>query len=222
MRDLRSDQSGMNVLLIPLILAVVFLLLALGFGFWAFSGREDYKNNVDQKISTAVEVAKKETGTEKDNEFIEREKQPLKDYKGPSAFGSVQVRYPKTWSAYIDEAGSGSTPVNAFFHPSYVPSIASNDFNFALRVQIVDRPFADELRTYDTQVKSGKSIAQPYQPANIANVLGVKLEGEIVTKKQGIVVLLPLRDKTVKVWTEAEQYKKDFTENVLPNFSFTP
>lgn len=222
MSNLRSDERGMNALIIPLILAAIFLLAALGFGLWAYSSRQDYKNNVDQKISAAVEVAQKETATEKDNEFIEREKQPLKEYKGPSSYGGIQVRYPKTWSAYIDESGRGSSPVEGYFHPNFVPSTQSANFNFALRVQIVDRSFADELRSYDPQVKSGKATAVPYQPPNVANVLGVKLEGEVVSGKQGIVILLPLRDKTIKLSTEAEQYKKDFNDNVLPNFSFTP
>lgn len=222
MSNLRSDERGMNTLMIPLILAAVFLLVAIGFGLWAFSSRQDYKNNTDQKISAAVAVAEKETATEKDNEFIEREKQPLKEYKGPSSYGGVQVRYPKTWSAYIDESGRGSVPVDGYFHPNFVPNVQSANFNFALRVQVVERAFADELRTYDSQVKTGKATAVPYQPLNVANVLGVKLEGEVVSGKQGIVILLPLRDKTIKLSTEAEQYKKDFNENVLPNFSFTP
>lgn len=222
MSNLRSDERGMNILVVPLILASVFFVLALGFGIWSFTSRQDYKNNVDQKISAAVDVAEKETATEKDNEFIEREKQPLKEYKGPTAYGGIQVRYPKTWSAYIDESGSSSTPVDGYFHPNFVPSTRANDANFALRVQVVNRAFADELRSYDSQVKTGKATAQPYQPTNVPNVLGVRLEGEVTTGKQGIVILLPLRDKTIKLTTEAEQYKKDFNENVLPNFSFTP
>lgn len=30
------------------------LLIALGFGYWAYSSRQDYKNNSDQKASAAV------------------------------------------------------------------------------------------------------------------------------------------------------------------------
>ena len=42
----QQDGSG---LAIGLILVSVLLVAALGFGGWAFSGRQDYKNNVDQK-----------------------------------------------------------------------------------------------------------------------------------------------------------------------------
>ena len=79
---MRNDQKGsVNVTAISLIVTVLFLLVSIGFGAWAFMSREDYKNNVDQKIAAAQEVTKKETETAKDNEFLEKEKQPLKKYQ---------------------------------------------------------------------------------------------------------------------------------------------
>lgn len=222
MSNLRSDERGMNLLIIPLVIVLVFFLATLGFGLWAYSSRQDFKNNVDQKIAAAVDVATKKTATDKDNEFIQREKQPLKDYKGPEAYGGIQVSFPKTWSAYVDDTGKGSAPLDGYFHPDYVPSVQQPNFNYALRLQVVNRSFSQELQTYDSQVKLGKATAQPYKPVNVPNVVGVKIEGEITTGKQGIMILIPLRDKTIKISTEAEQYKKDFNENVLPNFSFTP
>lgn len=217
---LRQDERGMSALLIPFILAMVFFLSTLGFALWAYNSRQDYKNNVDSKIATAVDVAKKETATQKDNDFIEREKQPLKEYKGPVNYGAVDVHYPKTWSAYVDETNK-ATPVNGYFHPSYVPGIQATQ-NYALRVQVVDRKFEDVLREYDGQVRTGKVTVSPYKPVNVPNIVGEKLEGEIEPRKQGIVVLIPIRDKTIKLSTESDQYKPDFINNVLPNFSFTP
>lgn len=211
----------MNVLLIPLIFAVVFFLLTLGFAFWSYSSRQDYKNNTDQKIATAVDVAKKDTATQKDDEFIEREKQPLKQYQGPSAYGSVQIHYPKTWSAYVDESGNGTAALDGHFHPNFVPGISPQQ-NYALHLEVVNRGFADEIKSYDAPVKTGKATAVPYKPVNVPNVIGVRIEGEVESGKQGVVVLLPLRDKTIKLTTEANQYKDDFNNNILANFSFTP
>ena len=62
MKTSLSDQRGaLNGLLIPLILVVVLFLGAAGFGFWAFSSREDYKNNSDAKVAVAVTAAEKRT-----------------------------------------------------------------------------------------------------------------------------------------------------------------
>lgn len=215
------EEGSINVLLIPLILAVVFFFAALAFGLWAYSSRQDYKNNTDAKIATAVEVAEKETATEKDNEFIQREKQPLKEYKGPASYGTLSIKYPKTWAAYVDESGKSGTGLDGYFHPNFVPGVAS-DTDYALRVQVTDTSYADELRTHDSNVKSGKTKASPYKPVNVENVIGTQLTGEIGNQETGTLILLPLRDKTIKLWTEADQFNDDFVNNVLANFKFVP
>lgn len=216
------DQKGaINVLLIPLIVIVLAFFGALAFGFWAYSGRQDYKNNVDEKIATAVDVAEKQTATEKDNEFIEREKQPLKEYQGPSSLGTIIIKYPKTWSAYVNDSGKGSAPLDGYFYPGVVPGVDTGA-SYALRLQVSEKTFSDEAKTYDNDVKQGKVSSQPYQPVNVKNVVGLRLTGEIEKGKQGIMILLPLRDKTIKLWTEAPQFEQDFDTNILPNFSFTP
>lgn len=213
----RQDGS-MNILLIPLILAVVFFLASIGFGLWAYSSRADYKDNTDAKIEVAVGVAQKQTATEKDNEFIQREKQPLKEYRGPASFGTLGIKYPKTWSAYIDENPNG---LDGFFHPNFVPGIGS-DTEYALRVQVVNKPFAEEMQAFDSKVKQGKTQATPYKPVNIEDIVGTKLTGEISNQKTGTMIMLPLRDKTIKIWTEADQFNEDFFNNVMANFNFVP
>jgi len=216
--NIKSRQDGsIDVLLIPLILAVVFFLAALGFGLWAYSSRADYKNNTDAKIATAVEVAEKQTATEKDNEFIEREKQPLKEYQGPPANGTLSIKYPKTWSAYVDE----SKGVDGYFQPNFVPGV-SGDATYALRVQVVDKSYADELKAFDGSVKAGKTQAVPYKPVNVENIIGTQLTGDIGNQKTGTLILLPLRDKTIRIWTEGQQYNNDFVNNVMANFKFVP
>jgi hypothetical protein len=56
--------------------------------------------------------------------------------------------------------------------------------------------------------------------------LGSKVSGQIkpgVDKVQGTLILMPLRDKTIKLWTESNSaFGKDFNTAVLPNFSFVP
>lgn len=218
-----SDQRGaMNVLLIPLIVSVLLFFGALAFGLWAYSSRQDYKNNVDQKIAAAVEVAKTETATEKDNEFIEREKLPLQEYKGPSSLGSVSVKYPKTWSAHVIEAeGNSGNLLDGYFHPGFVPD-TGGDTGFALRMQIVSENYAESLKQFDSNVKQGKTSAKPYKPVNVTNIVGMRLTGELPDQKSGIMVLIPLRDRTIKLWTESDQYARDFDKNILANFKFSP
>lgn len=215
-----DNRGSINVLLIPFVLVIVFFLGSLGFGFWAFTSRQDYKENVDEKIATAVDVAKKQAATEKDNEFIEREKRPLKEYAGPDAYGSINVKYPKTWSAYVVQ-GTGTAPLDGYFHPNFVPDDKSGA-SYALRVQVVNKTFDATVRQFDGNVKAGKTKAKPYKPANVDNVVGLRLTGQLENQQQGTMVLLQLRDKTIKIWTEGDQYEKDFVDSILANLTFIP
>jgi hypothetical protein len=38
----------------------------------------------------------------------------------------------------------------------------------------------------------------------------------------GTMVLLPMRDKTLEIWTESNDYLNDFNTYVLPNMTFAP
>src|SRR5688572_28487850 len=119
----RNPQSGfISGVMTGLILVSLFLVGAIGFGVWAFMGRQDYKNNVDQKIEVAQAQTKQETEEAEALKYAEEAKNPLKAHVGPSAFGSVTVAYPKTWSGYIieDTTQGKATPVDDYFHPDVV------------------------------------------------------------------------------------------------------
>src|SRR5882672_532950 len=104
----RLDQRGaLSLLVVPLILAVMLFFAAAGFGFLAYGSRQDYKDNVDQKVAAAVTTAKQQTQTADAAQYAEQAKLPFDTYIGPSAFGNLTVKYPKTWSAYVAEDNNG-------------------------------------------------------------------------------------------------------------------
>lgn len=219
---MRNNQKGsINVLAVSLVFTILLLVAVTGFGAWAFMSRENYKNNVDEKIAAAQEVTKKETETAKDNEFLEKEKQPLKKYQSSAQLSSVSISYPKTWSAYIDERGTGSAPLSAYFHPQFVP-VTSSDALYALRVELSSRSFVEEAKTFDGYIKQGKVTSRPYQSSVSGSSVGLRIEGEYASKKQGIIVLIPVREKTLKIWTESNDYKNDLENIILKNISFSP
>ena len=218
----KLDNRGViNTLLIPLIVIAVALLTAAIFAIWAYSGRQDFKNNVDKKIETAVEIAKKQTASAKDNEFVEKEKNPLKTYRGPEAYGSVVVKYPKTWSAYVVEGGNSSNPVDGYFNPDFVPGVQTSSV-YALRIQVVPSAYDRELDRYDAFVQKGTVKVAPFRFPKVKSIVGVRLNGEIANGKQGSLILVPLRDKTLKVFTETNSFVADFNKFILPNLKFSP
>ena len=225
MSDMKTlDQRGaINALLIPLILVIVFFLGAAGFGYWAFSERQDYKNNSDAKVAVAVEAAEKRTQAADAKQYAEEAKKPLKTYVGPAAYGAVTVQYPKTWSAHvIEETDSSSTPVDAYFHPDFVPDTRNDDKSFALRIQLVGDSYDEVLNDFSTAAKNGKVSVAPYKLAKVPTVIGSIVTGQISTKKQGTMVILPLRNMTLRIWADSSDYLPDLNNIILPNFSFTP
>ena len=218
----KLNESGS--LLLPLILVIVLLLGAVGFGVWAYAGQQDYKNNSDKKSAEAVAAAEKTQKSKLDAEYAEKEKNPLKTYTGPTAFGTLTLQYPKTWSAYVVERET--TPgVNGYMFPGYVPDTTVKATQFALRFQIVDNSYDKVMKTYENLVKSGKVSVSAYQAPKVSTVIGSRLTGFVVagdSQKQGVMVILPLRDKTIQIWTEGDKFVGDFDSIIMANMTFIP
>lgn len=215
----QMKQHGKHSTLIIIVL-VVLLLGSIGFGVWAFLERSEYKNNVDGIVATEVEQAVNQREQELEAEFIEREKEPLDSYTGPSAFGSVRLEYPKTWSAYIQESDSGSTPIEGYFHPGFVPDESDNVI--ALKLEVIDRSYERELSSYESAARSDRVTIEPIEAANLDGVVGSRVDGEIESDVQGSVVLFSLRDKTLVLTAQSTEYLEDFNDIILPNLTFNP
>jgi hypothetical protein len=192
----------------------------MGFGAWAYMGRQDYKNNVDKKIETAVAQAKVDEGKVKAAEYAEKEKYPYKLYKGSPTYGSVNVIYPKTWSALVTE-GSGDTPLDSYYHPNYIPGLQSTTA-LALRVKIVAKSYTSELSSYDALAKKGLVKVSPYSAPKVSTVVGSRIEGQLdqKSKNKGVMILLPLRDKTIEISTQSQDFVKDLDNIVMAQFTF--
>lgn len=206
-----------------LIFALLILLLlgSIAFGLWAFSGMQDYKTNSDKKASAAAALAVKKAEEAKDKEFVEREKSPTKEYIGPTTYGSVKIVYPKTWGAYVNEKSSGAALLSGYWHPSFVPG-ADSGTAFALRMEVTSTSYDQVLKTFDGKVKAGKVKVSPYKAPLVPSVLGSRVEGEINEGQKDYMVVFPLRDKTLKIWTESDQFLGDFDNIVLANLTFSP
>jgi hypothetical protein len=220
--SVRNQSGAINILLIPLILLALFFIGALSFAAWAYQGRQDYKNNVDQKIGEAVVVAKQQESTAKDKLFAEQEKSPLKGYNGPAAYGSIGLQYPKTWSGYVSDNNGNDPYVDGYFYPGVVPNTANEKAVFALRIQVVQQSYSDVLTEYQSDVDEGKVTVAAYKLPKVPSVVGSRLEGKVDGEKIGTMILLPMRDKTLKIWTNAVQFRGDLDTYILPNITFSP
>jgi len=226
---LKHNQKGaVNGQLIVIGLCIFLLIMTIAFGGWAFSSRQDYKNNVDKKIASAVKVAKEDESTAKDKEYAEKEKKPLRTYNGPAEYGAIVLMYPKTWSGYVsvNKEAQGTAPLVGYFYPGIVPSTSDDASRFALKVEVINDSYANVMEGISNFLESGGDKAPPtvtpYSLPKVPKSIGVKLTGNLPDEKAGAMVILPLRSQTIKISTEAQQFVSDFENNILPNFVFTP
>lgn len=219
---LSRDERGSIASVAGFAFLVLLLIGSLVFGIWAFTSRQDYKDNSDKKSAEAVEAAVATQKELDEKDFTEREKQPYETFSGPSEFGSLKVVYPKTWELYVDikPPTAGGNQIDGYGHPGYVPGVTSNTA-FALRFQIVSSEYSAVVKQMEAQVTSGNAKASPFRATLVQSVLGVRLDGKYEPQKSGSMVILPLRDKTLKIWTESDVYVGDFNE-ILKNLSFSP
>jgi type II secretory pathway pseudopilin PulG len=217
-----NQHGAVNGILISLIVSVLLLVSALAFGVWAFNGRSLYKNHSDQLVATAVIAAKQQEDRTDAILYAQEAKNPLRTYNGPSTYGSLVVQYPKTWSGYVDDSGTGQALIDAYFDPGQVPSITDQNSVFSLRFQVIANSYSQELQNFQGQEQSGLTTAVAYALPKVPKVVGVELTGMLNGTETGTMVVLPLRDKTLEIWTDGTQYINDFNTNILPNFSFSP
>ncbi|HEY4963990.1 MAG TPA: hypothetical protein VIH90_04810 [Candidatus Saccharimonadales bacterium] len=221
---MKLNQNGSSKSLLgPLLIAVILLIASLAFGVWAFSGRQTYKTKTDQLVQTAVSSANQKQQTTDAKQYALDAEKPLTTYYGPEAYGSLIINYPKTWSSYVNTASTSSNPVDGYLFPGTLPSVNDNDStNFALRVQVSGVPYSQIMSQYAGLEQAGQTTAHAYALPKVPNVVGVELTGQMLNQKTGTLVVLPLRDQSLLIWTEGSQYLNDFNNNVLPNFSFSP
>jgi hypothetical protein len=217
----QAEHGYIDTLLVLLIIAGVLVFMTAGFALWAFLGRQDYKDNSDKKSAASAAAAVKSTQDADAVKYGEEAKNPLKTYVGPSAFGAVTLQYPKTWSAYVIE-GAGSSPLSAYFHPDIVYYVGDTNNSYALRVEISSSAYSSVVESYKHQVTAGKLTAVPYSLPKVPSVSGMRFEGQIAPKKQGIMIVLPVRNVTLQIWTESADFAHDLDNIVLPNVIFSP
>ncbi len=186
-----------------LVIAIVFIVLSLALAaafVWAYLNYTDNRDNVDSKVSAAVNEAEKKQKDYYEAEFIKREKEPNRVFAGPEDYGSLAFTYPKIWSMYVAKDAAKGGTYEAYFSPVEVVSTAQQ---FALRVFIEDKDYDKALDGYKSAVSKGtlKSTA-----VKINGVDGTRFDGMFTKDINGAAVVFKIRDKTVTIQTDAQTF----------------
>ena len=213
---MNSNERGAAGLVIACVISIILVLIFGSVMIWALVNYNDQKTNVDAKITAAVADAKKAQAEEDESKFAEREKDPNKDFVGPSDLGQIQFKYPKTWSAYknIETAST----LEAYLQPGVVHPVSSRQA-YALRVSVLDRPYEQELKTYQGLVQKGDLRSSP---VTVNGFNGNRIDGKFSKDIEGSMVVFKVRDKTLKIFTESPTFRGDFDGIILKTLKFNP
>ena len=207
MTRLRAQERGrIHASTVIVIVLTVLLAGAGSFGIWAYLQYQEAKTDIDGKIELAANNARKEQVEADEAKFIEREKEPNRQFVGPSDYGRVTFQYPKTWSVYEARDAASGGNYEAYLNPIIVPQLSSSR-QVALRVTIVDQGYDAVLRQYQTIVKRGdlKSTG-----ITVGEYSGTRLDGSFSKDIRGAAVIFKIRDKTLTIRTDANTFIKDF------------
>ncbi len=204
-----APRRGLDKWLIISIVFIATTLIASGVMIWALLNYFDQKDNVDTKVSTAVSDAKKVQADELEAKFLQRDKEPNRQFVGPDDLGRVVFNYPKTWSVYIDKTGTTTnSSYQAYLNPAAVPSVTGNSTTqYALRVTIESKDYDQVISSYQSLVKKGDLKTSAVKADDQS---GTRLDGAFSKDIRGSAVIFKIRDKTVTIRTDADTFKADF------------
>lgn len=210
-------QQGMvNGWMIAAISAIVMFVIVASLATWAYLAYSEQKTDVAGKMRIAVAEAKKEQADEDYVKFQEDYKNPKLEFVGPAEYGRVSFMYPRTWSVYISRDGGDRGDYQAYLHPVTVPSVNSKDSRYALRLEIINKDYDTVLDSYASLLKKGEiKSSTPEFNGNAST----RLDGAFSKELRGSVVLMRVRDKTIRFSTDADTFKPDF-QAVLDTVKF--
>lgn len=201
------------------ILTAIFVattLIGAGLGVWALVNYIDQKDNVDSKVALAVADAVKTQADEDAASFLEKEKQPNRQFAGPDDYGHLTFDYPKTWSVYVDKDALSGGTYEAYLNPAVVPPVSANE-RYALRVTIAESDYDKVVEDYKSLVTKGDLQSAVFKIDEENN--GTRLNGNFTKDIRGSAVIFKIRDKTVTLRTDAETFTADF-EALIATIAF--
>ena len=203
----RRENGFVNGWMVSSIGLIVLSTGLLALSIWAFMNYTDQKTNVNTIRDTAVAAAKKTQFDTDEANFTQREKEPMRQFTGPSDYGAVTFNYPKTWSLFINRDASSGGTYEAYLNPVAVPAISSTQ-QFALRVLIEEKDYDKALTSYDSLVKKGDLKSSSVTSADGST--GTRLDGKFSNDIHGSAVIYKIRDKTLTIRTDATTFTADF------------
>ena len=125
---------------------------------------------------------------------------PFRSYVAPVEYGSFEIRFPKNWSATVQENRNGTAQVSLVANPNFIKSVNNIDDKTAAHIILSQRTLAEYIQTY-TSIKNLKRA-----DISIGGIPSVQFTGGFPDKRTNRLVAVPVRDKTLVFINEDPAY----------------
>ncbi len=213
-----NSRGIVNVLLVTAIF-MTFTTLALGgTSIYFISEYNKAKTTVDQQKADAAAAAREEQKQADEAEFVQRQKEPNRNYSAPLVLGALNISYPRNWNLYAEEKPEAGLQLNLFWNPDLVQSENTYDGTYALRAILEKTVYNLAVAKRQSAVEKGELTAEPI---TVSGINGTRYRGRVAENHTGILVILPIRDKTLSIWTESIDYTNDFN-TIIERLAVSP
>ena len=203
----RSERGSVNGWMVGTIGCLILFLIAGSLAIWAYMQYSREKSSVDSKVASEVAEGRRKQAEYDQGQCLEQAKSQRIEFVGPTEYGRVSFLYPKIWSVYIANDGSDRGDYKAYLHPVSVPSTTNKSSRFALRLEIINKNMDTVLNDYQSRLKKGELTSSSTEFNGIS---ATRIDGTFEKELRGSVVLMKVRDKTIRFSTDADTFKPDF------------
>lgn len=142
-----------------------------------------------------------------DKAYENRNASDTREFTGPSDFGALTFKYPKTWKVYLENNDDSNPTYTAYFSPDYVPP-NNGSYNYALIFKLQNIDYDKYLQSLSQ--KKLISIA----PIYLNGLTGSKATGKLDDKEEqanGSEAIIKVNDYTAILRTDDyDKYGEEF------------
>ncbi len=188
---------------------------------YAYTEREDAVNNLNVKVKAAVTRAVEDQKKKDAEENRKANDLPYRVYTADQLDGGFQLQIPKSWSLVANKNVDPTTQLEILSNPNaVVDNQAQNAINTqGFKMLLLKKSQTEVIKNYDALVKQKKVTSKG---TTVSGIAATRFEGQIDNQRHtGIVIVFPVRDKTVVLITENMNYKDEF-EKIVSTAKINP
>ncbi len=182
--------------------AVSFAILSVV----AFGQAKVATTTLNQQKQAAAEAAREDQKKLDAQATITAAENPFRSYIAPIEYGSFEIKFPRSWSASVEQARSNQTQVTLIVHPDFIKRDNNANELAAAKILLVQRTLNEYVKVFQSQKEVKRS------DTTVSGVKGVQLTGKFADKRTVRMVVIPIRDKSLVFFNEDSNFAPQFDQ----------